>query len=106
MLISEIFWKFIESFLQIFRNYSENFKGLNKMIPKIYIFWGIVADTNFTNDNPNWRLSLIGHMMCLTRIPLSSHAISFSKLEPLEAVELNPNGTSVFNPLMSVFEII
>ena len=28
---------------------SENLKGLDKTIPKIYICWGIVGDTNLTN---------------------------------------------------------
>ena len=28
---------------------SENLNGLDKTIPNIYICWGIIADTNFTN---------------------------------------------------------
>ena len=55
----------ITNFQKIFGKFSENLNGLNKMIPKIYICWGIVADTNFQKIMKNvWNFLDKFHQFC------------------------------------------
>ena len=46
--ISPIFTNFYQFLVQFSKN-AQKIKGLDKTIPKIYICWGIVGDTNFSN---------------------------------------------------------